>query len=291
MQTVPQSSDPAAAPVAAPPPQRPWVLKSLPPFPSVAMRLLEVLAQEKLHIKDVVELVRMDPAFGAEILRLANSAAYGFRSQIDSLSHAMVLLGTERVRSLTLTVAMNTYLKRAFRDEDLRACWHHSLATAFLSGTLAAPASMNMDRAYTAGLLHDVGRLALLAGYPVEYSNLIAVANENHLDIMAVERGMFDIDHAEAGRWLADEWRFPTELRDVIATHHLADPKGRLTLAAVIGLACRLAAILGFGVIRPLRDACYEDVLRDIPENLRAGLPEETTLRERIERKVNAFAG
>jgi len=268
---------------------KPWALKILPPFPQVAIRLLNVLSQDDAVIKQVVELVRLDAAFGAEILRLANSAAYGFRSQIDSLSHAVVLLGTERVKALTMTVAVGSYGRKAFKHEVLKRCWHHSLATAFLTEELASACSINRDKAYTAGLLRDIGCLALLVGYPVEYSNLIAVANENAMEILEVERAMFDIDHREAGKWLAVDWKFPPELRDVIGEPDEEPIQAPLRLGSLVRLADRLANALGFQIIQPQRVYTMEEILSYLPEPAHAALPPEEELVARIRMKVQSF--
>ncbi|MBI1785961.1 MAG: HDOD domain-containing protein [Acidobacteria bacterium] len=269
---------------------RPWALKILPPFPQVAVRLLDILSQEDAVIKQVVELVRMDPAFGAEILRLANSAAYGFRSQIDSLGHAIVLLGTERVKALTMTVAVGTYAKKAFKIDALKRCWHHSLAAAFLTEEMAAACTINRDRAYTAGLLHDIGRLALLVGYPVEYSHLITVANENSLDIIEVERSMFDLDHCEAGRWLAEDWKFPAELLDIISQRPNGPIPQPLRLASLAMLGCHLADTLGFQAIKPLHPWTFEELLHELPAAAQAGFPEQDKMAENIQKRVAAVA-
>lgn len=265
---------------------KPWALKILPPFPQVAIRLLDVLSQEDAVMRQVVELVRMDPAFGGEILRLANSAAFGFRSQIDSLGHAISLLGTERVKALCMTVAVATYGRKAFKQEALKACWHHSLATAFLTEDLAAACGINKDRAYTAGLLRDVGRLALLVGYPVEYSNLIIVANENSMDVMEVERGMFDIDHREAGRWLANDWKFPAELCATIAEPDDAPIEPPLKLESLVRLASHLADTLGFQAARPVNPWAYEDLMAKLPETARSAFPDAEQLTSRIKKRL-----
>jgi putative nucleotidyltransferase with HDIG domain len=237
--------------VSEPTSTRPWALEGLPPFPPVAMRVLQVLSQEDAVLRQLAELIRMDPAFSAEILRLANSAAFGFSARIDNLGRAIVLLGTERVRALTMTVALGIYTKHCRNNKVMQASWSHTLATAFLSEMLAQACALNRDRAYTAGLMHDIGRLGLLVAYPAEYENLTAVAVENSISVLEVERGMFDIDHCEAGRWLAKDWNFPVELQETIGTHHNGWTPSRRDLNWVLQIACSMADTLGFQVIQP----------------------------------------
>jgi putative nucleotidyltransferase with HDIG domain len=271
---------------------RPWALEGLPPFPPVATRIIEVLSQDDAVLRQIAELIRMDAAFTAEVLRLANSAAYGFRGRVDNVAQAIVLLGTERVKALTMTVALGIYTSAGKKNQTLRGCWLHSLASAFLADELAAPCGLNKDRAYTAGLLHDIGRLGLLVTYPAEYANLTAVAIEHSIDVLEVERGMFDIDHCQAGAWLAKEWNFPPELQEVIGNHHGATPQGETDLCWLVNFVCRLADTLGFQVMTPLRPYTYDELLSELPEQARERLPEDPAeLARNIQSKVSVISG
>ena len=155
----------------------------------------------------------------AELLRVANSALYGFVQSIDSIKHAVVVLGSENVKRLALTVALGKFLKGLLRQENLRACWHHVVASALLAEELAVSLNIGKDRAYTAALLHDVGRLALLVCYPVEYGNLLCVARQEGFAELECERELFDIDHCAAGRWLAEHWNLPPDFARAISQH------------------------------------------------------------------------
>jgi putative nucleotidyltransferase with HDIG domain len=206
---------------------RPLALQELPPLPQVAVRVLDVLARESGTIQEVVEALRLDPAFGAEILRLANSAAYAGRSRADSLKEAVLRLGNEPIRALTLTVALRSLLGRARPGPFHHATWQHSLAGAFIARSLAPGFDLDADRGYTAGLLHDVGRLALLLAHPRDYAALALAAERDRAPIRELEQARFELDHTEAGRVVASEWGFPEELVEAVARHHDADPPGR----------------------------------------------------------------
>ena len=105
------------------------------------------------------------------------------------------------------------------------------------------------ERAYTAGLLHDIGRLALMAQFPDEYGELLTIARHGHFNQIECERELFDIDHCQAGGWLAGEWNFPEDLVNSIALHHSGELKEG-SLPFVVSAACRIADILGFGVLQ-----------------------------------------
>jgi putative nucleotidyltransferase with HDIG domain len=267
---------------------KPRVLNLLPPFPPIALRLLDILAKDEVETQEIITLVRKDPAFSASILRLANSASYGFRSQIDSLGHAIVLLGTQRVMALTLTVAVGSYGRLAFRIEALKKCWHHSLATALLSEEIASACSINRDRAYTAGLLHDLGRLTLLVGYPTEYANMIAAANEKEIDVLEAERAMFDADHHEVGMWLAQEWKLPEDLVDLIGRPDVAATDS-LDFKKIIRLGCHLANTLGFFAIAPRPPKKFEDIMADLPDTVSVAFPSMRELTQLLQDHTRAI--
>src|SRR3954453_19992055 len=128
-------------------------LAGIPAFPPIVLRLLNLLASDDVEIRDLVALVSSDPAFAAQILRVANSPLFGFRSQIDSLQSALVILGLQRVRALTMTVATSNHMKAALKIEELSLCWRHMVACAVITEELARSCSAFEDGAYSAGLL------------------------------------------------------------------------------------------------------------------------------------------
>jgi len=228
---------------------RPWALRSLPPFPAVALQLLSLLDNPDVPLKKIVDLLRMDPALSAELLRVANSALYGFVQRIDTVSHAVVILGSENVKRLALTVSLSKFAAGFLRYENLRPCWDHVIATAVLAEQLAVELHLSKDRAYTAGLLHDIGRLAMLASYPAEYGNLLAAAQEPDFHQLGEERKLFDLDHCAIGHWLAQHWNLPADFCAAIAQHHQDGPvDGDMT--PVVRASCRLAESLGFSALQ-----------------------------------------
>jgi HD-like signal output (HDOD) protein len=259
--------------------KRPWALKSLPPFPAVALQLLSVLDDEDVPMKKIVDLLRIDPALSAEILRVSNSALYGLSRRVDNISHAIVILGTEAVKRLALTVALGRFSHSFLRNQSLRICWDHSVACALLAEEIAVASGGLKDRAYTGGLLHDVGRLALLACYPVEYGNLIVVARENDFDELECERQLFDIDHCAAGEWLGHHWNLPTDVVEAIAHHHSADVTDN-SLLSIVTAANAVADAIGFNVL----DMPPKRTVAEIT----AGLPIES--RDETVAKLERFA-
>ncbi len=243
---------------------RPWALKSLPPFPAVALQLLRLLDDDEVPMKKIVELLRIDPALSAEILRVSNSALYGLSRRVDNVSHAIVVLGTEVVKRLALTVALGRFSHGFLRNQGLRICWDHSVACALIAEELAEEMDVAKDRAYTAGLLHDVGRLALLACYPSEYGNLLVVARENDFDELECERQLFDVDHCAAGEWLGRQWNLPQDFVEAIAHHHTAESVDR-SMLSVITAANAVADTIGFNVLQIPPKSTVAEVIANLP--------------------------
>lgn len=251
------------------------LLARIPAFPPIVLRLLDLLARDDVEIRELVALISADPAFSAQILQVANSPLFGFRSQIDSLQSALVVLGLRRVRALTMTVATANHMKAALRVEELSRCWRHMLACALLTDELARACSAFEDRAYTAGLLHDVGRLGLLLAYPGEYAELLRNASRNALELLDCEREALGMDHCEAGRMLAAQWNLPADFQIIVARHHDPQSGSAVDLLTLVHLGCRLADSLGFWVVEPLKATT--------PEEIQAALPPLLAKRVRIE--------
>ncbi|MBM3746051.1 MAG: HDOD domain-containing protein [Acidobacteria bacterium] len=270
-------------------------LVKIPAFPPIALRLLHLLSNDSVAISEIIEPLRADPAFSAEILRRANSSLFGFSSQISSLQHALVVLGLRRVRALSMTVATGIYLKQALQIEELRRCWRHTLAGALLTEEVARACLMHVDLAYTAGLLHDVGRLGLLVAHPEEYTLFIRNAGvkasgPEAFDLLDFEKETFGIDHCEAGNWLAGQWALPQEFAVVTGRHH-DPPHGRETdLLALVYLGCQLANTLGFHVVDTGRFLSFEEIRAKLPESARHRLlADPDALRELVDSRIQSL--
>lgn len=266
----------------------PSLLNDLPPFPVVAIKALQLVSNEKAPMRELSELIGTDAALSGEILRIANSALYGLRIEVESALTAMVLLGLDRIKSVVVTSALRHYIGRSLDAPWMRVCWRHSLATALLAKELAKGSPMSEDVAYTAGILHDIGRLALAMAYPTRYSEFILNPEPTSLEILEAERELFGIDHCEAGEILMTRWNIPTNLITV-ASHHHDLPRGNdPCVLTMVRYGCRLADVLGFEVVRTGRRPTYEDVLAEFPEP--GKLPsDQQDLSFRIASKINSI--
>jgi len=268
--------------------QLPSVLSDLPPFPIVAIRALQMVSSEKAQMRALSELIRTDAALSGEILRIANSALYGLRIEVESALTAMVLLGLDRIKSVVVTSALRHYIGRSFDAPWMRICWRHSLATALLAKDLAKGTSTSEDVAYTAGILHDIGRLALAMAYPSRYSEFILNPEPTSLELLDAERELFGIDHCQAGEILMSRWNLPPNLIAAAAEHHDLPRGDDPSVLTLIRYGCRFADVLGFEVVKGSRGTTYEDLLAELPPPSRLSADQQD-VSFRIASKINSI--
>ena len=196
---------------------------------------------------------------------MANSPLFATRAEVKSLSHAIILLGLNRVKAITITRALGDFVWPALKVQALRACWKNSLAGAILAERLARACKMDPDFAYLAGLMRDIGRLALLVTYPEAYANLLAVSQENSFDLLVTEFELFDVDHCQAGVWIVAELPFPPELREVIELHHALLDSDPFRMVHLVQIADVMADALGFSAVISGERQSFEDALQLLP--------------------------
>ena len=261
---------------------RPPALQNLPAFPPVAGQLTRLVAEEDFSYREVSDLVRADAAFSAELLRLANSPVFAFRHEIRDVPHALAVLGVQRLRGIVMTLAMKEVLLSDKQDEAIRRCWRHNLASALVTESLAAAAWIDKGLAYTAGLLHDVGMLALISNHRRDYVKLVG-APPDAATLLEREELFFGINHCHAGRWLLGQWGLPVDFQDVAAHHHRVPDRGNLDIIALVHISSITADMAGFAVLgeAPSWDPMWplawfdeagrsrlEEVLEDLPMSI-----------------------
>jgi HD-like signal output (HDOD) protein len=267
-------------------------LKKVPPFPPVAAKLLELLANPAVDSNEVADLIGSDATFTARLLQRANSAQFGFITDVTSTRRAVALLGLDLTRQITLAHATAAYVAGAPKTEALRRSWQHTVATAVLAEEIAVACEMFTSMAFTSGIMHDIGRLGLLVAYPDEYERVIRDAAARCLDILDFEQETFGVHHAEAGRMLAERWSLPPDMAIIAGRHHDACDGIELHVLRIVHVACRLADVLGYDVVKPLVSHTVEEVLAELPLLGRQRLTREPQeLLKRIEERIREFTG
>lgn len=220
-------------------------VRSLPSLPSAVLRLLDVLQDPLSDIDTVTELVSTDQALVAQVLRLANSPFYGLSGRVASIRDGINILGLGQIRSLVLTAVMTIQFDRLHgRALHMQAFWRHSLACAVASAVLARATGLNEGAAFTAGLLHDMGRLVLDSLYPETMAAVLEQAQAHDLPSHLVEVQHFGVSHTQVGGWLAEQWHFDQGVCDAIAQHHEPQPSSQLGLVDLVHLADAVAHAL-----------------------------------------------
>ena len=219
--------------------ERAWAGKlELPMLPEVVQRLLVAVSDERSDARQMADLVRRDPTVAAHLLRVANSSMYAPREPIVSVQQALARLGTSAIRQILLVISCQT---RAFRvkgrEAEIRKELDAALACACFAQEIARLRRQNVEAAFLAGLLHDVGR-------PIVLQALVDIQSAGGPKLGEyAERRLVDDLHAQAGAALASEWKLPPSLADVILHHHapLAAPGDR-SAVALVALADDLTA-------------------------------------------------
>jgi putative nucleotidyltransferase with HDIG domain len=224
-------------------------LRTLPTLSLVATYLLQQVSQENISFRKVSDVIRTDAPLSADMLRVANSALFGPRFPVTGVLHALAMLGLDRVRSLVTTVALKSLIGQAGGTPALVRCWRHNLACAFVAEEAARKADLDRDFAYTAGLLHDVGRLTMMSAWRPRYGALLDSAQPDPVALLAAERQEFGIPHTRAGFALTQDWKLPLIFGEIADRHHDPPPEGVVDVMAVVCFSCRFADALGFGVV------------------------------------------
>ena len=268
----------------------PWAHLRIPPFPQVAIRVLQLANNEDVPMRQLGELISSDPSFSSEVLTIANSALYARRAPINSILQAIALLGLNSLKGVCLTVGVRAYLGKSISHQSLRAIWRHGLACALVAEQLAPALSLNKDAAYTAGVLHDIGRLALAVMQPEVYATLLMTHRGSSSSILASERDIFGLDHCQAGERLITSWKLPEGFSAIVCDHHapMQNP-GPSTLAHLINVSCRLADAIGFAVFAGCDSTPFAELLSELPDlESRKFSTEKEALAFEISSKINA---
>jgi HD-like signal output (HDOD) protein len=219
-------------------------LESLPPLPAIALRVMGVAQNPKSSASDLAIVVSADPGLSARILRIVNSAAYRRQREITSVQEALVTLGFVQARNVAISGAISSAYKPdalnvLFRIETF---WRHSLAVAFKAADLAAKSRrIDVPSAFTAGILHNMGRLAMFYADPAGLDQAVAEAIRRGVSLDQVEEELIGYDHAHVGGLLALRWKLPSDIRAAIAYHHDSSAAEN-TLAGVVYAADQFCA-------------------------------------------------
>ena len=221
-------------------------------LPTVLAEIMGELGKEEAVTHKVTRMVETDPSLTSSILRVANSPFYGVRRHVDSVARAITLLGLSEISRLLITFYMKQQLRSLSQTQQstLGLLWAHSVNTAAIASLIANEYEMPTGgKEYTAGLLHDMGKIVLVQYFPTELEKVTRTIRETGQQDVQAETEIVGIAHTDVGALLGEKWRLPVEYVEVMKCHHT--PRSAATnpeLNAIVRFADLLAESWGTGI-------------------------------------------
>ena len=254
--------------------------KSLPTLPGIIARLGSLADNDKVSSQEMARVVSADQVLSAKVLRLVNSAFYGFPGRVSTVSNALILLGVNVVKSLAITSSIFEIM-----EKNVVGLWEHSMGVAVAANTISKALKLpDAEETATAALLHDIGKVIVKIKLQQDFSQLSALVDGKGYTMQEAEQNLLETDHAEIGGWLARSWLLPEKLIEPVAFHHQVEKSSaHRTKTAVVHLADVLIKASGFGFsgdrlvpqIQPvawnklgMTDALLETIIVEIEDKL-----------------------
>lgn len=224
---------------------------SLPTLPGVIHKVLSLVQNEATSARALGNLIAYDQAISSRLLKVANSAYYGFMREIATVQHAIVILGFKEVKSLTLGITVFDAINKTNNESSLTRedFWMHSIGCA-LAGQIICQKTKEADAetTFTAALLHDIGKLVLDSFFTQEYGKVLEKVYTNGISIVEAEEEVMGFNHADTGGLLCNRWKFPSMLVSPISFHHQLEKvdQKHMQITSIVHLAdilCKQAQI------------------------------------------------
>jgi len=219
-------------------------------LPKIYFELQEALNDPDKTFQDLGEIISFDPALSARLLKIVNSPFYGFPSKIETISHAISIIGMDQLTDLALATLI-IYQFRGIPNSlfNMEKFWRHSMACGVVARSIAEFRSeKNVERFYLAGILHDIGRLVIFKKEPALARDAFYRSREQKENIYLSERELMGFDHADVGRELLKAWKLPPRLVEAVGCHHQPQTAKEFPVdAAIIHTADYIVHVLKAG--------------------------------------------
>jgi putative nucleotidyltransferase with HDIG domain len=219
-------------------------LENLPTLPGVMAKLSTMVESPTISTAQVGEMIQADQVLSAKVLRLINSAFFGFPGKISTVTHALVLLGFNAVKGLVLTASVFDIMAT-----EMMNLWKHSLGVSLAAGIISRRLNLkDTEEVIVAGLLHDIGKVALKVEGPEHFDAVMENVHQTKGLFIESENEVLGFNHTRVGEWLSEKWNLPPNLRDPITLHHRPQSaKNAPEATAVVHMADILVRSIGYG--------------------------------------------
>lgn len=227
-------------------------INGLPTLPIIVSKITDLIADPKTVAADIGKAISEDQALSSKVLKMVNSAYYGFPRKITTISQAVVILGFSAIRNLVLSASIvNLFPSDVESDFNRDDFWSHSIATGIAARAVAKRMKLpQLDDAFMGGLLHDIGKLVLDQFFHEEFEKIISIVKEKDCLFIEAEKEAFeiDMDHSRIGGILGEKWNLPVNLVQVVSMHHRPIyAKDNLKVACIVSFADVIVRALGVG--------------------------------------------
>lgn len=261
-------------------------------LPDIFYKLNAAIENPDCTFDDIGEVISIDPSLAARLLRIVNSAFYGFSTEVETVTHALTIIGTDQLAQLVLATSVMSQFEGVPADlVDMDSFWRHSISSGLAARSIAAlSGEYNVERFFVAGMLHDLGRLVLCIKAPDETRAVINKAGDSGKPLYLEEMETLGFDHAELGGRLLKSWDLPARLVEAVSFHHRPEKsKNHPEETAAVNLADAITYSMNLGssgetVIPPMEPRSWEVI--GFPESLYLPM-----IKEKIEQLFEEVAG
>ncbi len=219
-------------------------IKNLPTLPGIVNKLSRMAEDPETTTEQMGRVIARDHILAVKLLKLVNSAFYGFPQRISSIDSAIILLGFNVIKGLIISASIFEFMEE--QDVEL---WEHSLGCAVVASVVARRLGVDdPEEISTAGLIHDIGKVAIKMELPQEYEEISRLVQEKRISRFEAEKEVLGLNHAEAGGWLTRSWNLPAKLIEPVSCHH--DPrlaKNEQLTCAIVHFANIVIRGMGYG--------------------------------------------
>jgi len=228
------------------------LIQHIPPFPKVAIRVLELLKDPDVEADQLAEIIQYDPSITANVLKMCNAAYFGLPRKVSSLDEALVVLGNATLKDIIIASSSAKFLRGqvgAGYKLEQGDMWKHSVAAGIMAKLLVRDIKgVDSGSAFTCGLLHDIGKRFMSSFVADDFEEIIRKVEKEQCSFVAAEKSYLGITHADLGGMILEKWEFPQEQIEAVKHHHDPDALEQDDLTALVALANGLVITLGIGV-------------------------------------------